>query len=180
MNLHHLTATTPAGASARLSTEGIPSLPPQGRCTARVRYAQGTTPDGERVYGHFAMTANALADALGHQLATAEGDAAQSSDLTLFHWLRDHDRTDEADEPVATLPPTWRGLEPTVEELFYTNEARAFCTGCNRNLARRDVRIERSPGRAGNAHYRYLCSEEHLLLELPVAHLQPVPESRAA
>jgi len=179
MNALHLTVAAPAQAFNRLTAEEIAAAQLQGRCTGRIRYAQTATPAGERAYGHFAMDADALADALGRQISPQEANAAHAVELTLHRWLRDHDHSDEADEPAATLPTALRGLEPIVEELFSENEARVFCTCCNRNLARRDVRLERTSRPAGAARYRYLCAEGHLLLELP-ATAKLTTEARAA
>ena len=175
-----LTASTPAHALARLSAEEVAVTQLQGRCARRVCYAPKTTPAGERAYGHFAMDADALAAALGRQLAPAEPAAAPSADLTLHRWLRDHNDTDDTDEPTTALPPAWSGLDHLVEELLSAQHARVFCTCCNRNVPPRAIRLERSLRPAAGVQFRYLCAEGHVLLGLHAAHGIAAPLQRAA
>jgi hypothetical protein len=179
MHSHPLTVTTPRTALARLSaTEVARQL--QGRCSGRVCYTQTSTPTGERVYGHFSMEAEALADALGRQIFPRELTDAPTAELTLHRWLRDHDEAEESDDPPVRLSAAWPGLEHGVEELVSNQNSRAFCTCCNRNLAPREIRLERSTRQSDGVHYRYLCPGNHLLLEIAPAQIVAAVESRAA
>ena len=130
------------------------------RCTRRVCYAQKTTPGGEKTSGHFSMEAHALADSVWQQLARPEADEPHPSDLALHRWLADHD---VHDDQVPALPEEWRGIEIAFGQLFAEGRARVFCTCCNHNFQRWEVRLGRSSLLAGGVPHRYFCPEGHLL-----------------
>lgn len=179
MNLHPLTVT-PASSFARPAATEAPVTQLQGRCTSRVCYAQKSTTSGDRVYGHFSMSTAALAESLDRQLPSLEFTDAPSADQSLHRWVRDHDRSDESDDAVTPLPASWSGLEHAVEELFSEKQTRVFCTCCNRNVAPRDVRLERASRRTEGISYRYFCPEEHLLLAVQTAQVIAATERHAA
>lgn len=180
---HHLTVSTLARSLAGLTPAEVAVTQLQGRCTARVCYAQKTTSTGERAYGHFSMDSAVLAEAVAQNLSPHAFDVESepSADLTLHRWLNDHESAEaETDESASALPPAWPGLEHLVEELMGESQTRVFCTCCNRNIAHRDLRLERSSRHSEGVRFRYLCAEGHVLLGLRAGHVISVAEQHAA
>lgn len=149
----------------------------QERCTRRVCYAQKSAPSGEKTSGHFSMDAVALADAVWRQIAQPEADEPHPSDLALHRWLADHDGHDDQ---VTALPAEWRGIESAIEQLFAEGCARVFCTCCNRNFRRWEVRFERSPRLTAAVPHRYFCPDGHLLFGTTTGQPFAAAEKRAA
>ena len=139
--------------------------------TERVTFAQRTTPTGERAFGHFSMPVQTVVAAL----------KGQATDEAMLGWLRDFASPEpDRDESHSPLPAASVEAALVVEELLGEGCARAFCLGCNRNLTPRAVRLVRTARGHDAVNYRYMCSDDHLLLAVTTAQVVAVAESRAA
>jgi hypothetical protein len=177
MNATDCSANPPHSRVSDWTVETHAPVRLQERCARRVCYAQKTTPGGEKTSGHFSMDAAVLAGAVWEQIFRSEAGEPHPSDLALHRWLADHDGHDDQ---VTSLPAEWHGIENAIEQLFANGYARMFCTCCNRNFPRPEVRLERSSLLTGAVPNRYFCPEGHLLFGTAISRPIAVVEKRAA
>lgn len=147
------------------------------RCAERLCYAQRTSPGGERTFGHFIVEARVLAEAIWQQIDAPLLDETHPADVALHRWLRNPEREDG--EPTM-LPTSRREFQSTIEQLFIEGRARAFCACCNRNVARREVIVDRAGQLTPRGATRYFCADGHLLLRVDHDRARPFAERTAA